>query len=110
MADEKKKLRQEYVLLPDAPTFYANQVNALATQYDLRLRFAQIEDVSAERVIYKEVVTVYLSPAEAKALHRLLSVKAADYEKLWSKGLADASAPTEIDGGEHELEQNKAPR
>jgi hypothetical protein len=105
--DERKKLRQEYIGGSDTPTYYANQVNALATQYDLRLRFSQVEDVSGERILYKEVVTVYLSPAEARALRRLLSLKAADYDKLWSQGFTDNSEPTETDGGEHEIEPEK---
>jgi len=76
------------------PVFYANQINAFVTQFDMRLRFAQIDGIDdGGKPNIREVVTVYLAPNQVRALTRLLNDRREVYEKIWS-----AAVPETVDG------------
>lgn len=61
---------------PDAPTLYVNHVNLDLTNWDVRFRLGQVQEVNPATgvVIVKEVGTVYMSHAHAIAFAQALNL------------------------------------
>ncbi len=89
-----KPLREDRSGADDAPTFYANHVNVIVTPFDMRLRFSQIRDVNNERVLHHDVANIYLSPAQARALRRVLLEKIEAHEAIWAQVLSPVDVKT----------------
>jgi hypothetical protein len=63
------------------PTFYANNVEIRTTQWDIRLSFGQITDMTDDGVIsVTDQCQLYLSPQHAKTLLRVLKQQVETYE------------------------------
>jgi hypothetical protein len=100
-----KILKEDIRGRESAPKFYSNYVNLTVSPWDLRLQFCQMDDVTrgedGATVTYTNVVTVYLSPGQARALRKLLTDKAGKHEEVWrmqERILADVGEEPESPG------------
>ncbi|WP_447963978.1 DUF3467 domain-containing protein [Nitrospira sp. Ecomares 2.1] len=72
--------QREVMGVEEAPTYYSNSVEIATSLWDIRIRFGELKEASREHLIVKNLATVYLSPAHAKAVSVLLAEKIKDYE------------------------------
>ena len=76
---------QEMIMGADsAPVLFANSIKVTVTPNELRLTFRIIEDANPERVLLREVASVFLTPSQGRALRDLLNRNAAMHEAAWS--------------------------
>lgn len=61
-------------------SIYANHVEVRTSPWDLRLGFGQIKSATAEELVIDEMIRVYLSPPQVKALSVVLEEQLRQYE------------------------------
>ena len=92
----KSKTRKRVIVEGVATTVYANNVEMLTTQWDVRLTFGQIERADETELAVREFVRVYLSPQHAVAFHAVLGKQLGIYES--SYGHIPRLGPAKEDG------------
>jgi hypothetical protein len=85
------KRRETLVGAESAPRIYSNNVSISVSPWDIRLRFGQIEEATPEKLVVRELVTIFLSPQHAKLFSDLLAQKMAQYDEIAQSALAAAA-------------------
>ena len=62
------------------PRFYVNNTNATVTNFDLRLTFGQVTEISPEKIVVDPQTIIFMSPEHAKAVVALLAKQLAIFE------------------------------
>jgi flagellar protein FlaG len=91
-------MQQPRVTITPQPGYkdeYSNSVQVRVSLWDFFLQFGRLGSQTPEEVVIEAFQGVYLSPPQAKALHRILGENLAQYEQAFGEiKLAPGTAVT----------------
>lgn len=84
-ADKLLLLKATHVNTDQAPRFYASNIEVLVSVFDFKFKLGEVQEISPEKLVIKDIAVIAMSPQHALALADILNARLADYEGKFGK-------------------------
>lgn len=81
--EQLRKRPREVVSGPSVPSYYSNSIDLGVSASEFRIRLGEVMEANAEKIVVKHLATLWLSPAHAKEIAKLLTDHVTQYEEKY---------------------------